>query len=192
MKIRNVMMFVAAMMVAGSVAGAQGKAEQKKAAPAKAAMSAAAASTAKPNTAAPGGGASSATATAATKAVAAADAESFFVPLGTFTKQENVRQVQGKVSATGYKSYSEKLADSKIRLRAGPFASRDAAEQELTPPFLGRQPAQTFALPWMQPPVDILESAFVDGRSQDDKRGGFTPVAAQQADVEPEDIRRQS
>lgn len=63
---------------------------------------------------------------------------------------------------------------------------------ELTPPFLGRQPAQPFALAWVQPPIDILEQAFVGGRSHDDKRGGFTPVAAQQADVEPEGIRRQT
>jgi DedD protein len=54
---------------------------------------------------------------------------SYFVPLGTYSKLQNVRQLQSKVSAVGIKSYSEKLSGSQIRLRAGPFANRDAAEQ---------------------------------------------------------------
>jgi len=57
-----------------------------------------------------------------------AESEIFFVPLGTYVKQENVRQVQSKVTTAGFKSYSEKLASGQIRLRAGPFNSRDAAE----------------------------------------------------------------
>lgn len=57
-----------------------------------------------------------------------AEGEVFFVPLGSYLKQENVRQVQSKVTSAGFKSYSEKLASGQIRLRAGPFTSRDAAE----------------------------------------------------------------
>jgi len=57
-----------------------------------------------------------------------AEGEAFFVPLGSYVKQENVRQVQSKVTSAGFKSYSEKLASGQIRLRAGPFTSRDAAE----------------------------------------------------------------
>ena len=53
----------------------------------------------------------------------------FYVPLGSFTKQENVRQVQSKVSNAGFKSYAEKSAgSSQTKVRAGPFATREAAE----------------------------------------------------------------
>lgn len=53
----------------------------------------------------------------------------FYVPLGVFSKPENVRQVQSKVSAAGFKSYSEKNpGSSQIKVRAGPFATREAAE----------------------------------------------------------------
>lgn len=54
---------------------------------------------------------------------------SFFVPLGSFSKQENVRLVQSKVSAAGFKIFSEKSAGStQTRVRAGPFPTREAAE----------------------------------------------------------------
>lgn len=53
----------------------------------------------------------------------------FYVPLGVFSKPENVRQVQSKVSAAGFKSYSEKNSgSSQTKVRAGPFATREAAE----------------------------------------------------------------
>lgn len=53
----------------------------------------------------------------------------FYVPLGVFSKSENVRQVQSKVSAAGFKSYAEKGAGStQTKVRAGPFATREAAE----------------------------------------------------------------
>jgi DedD protein len=58
--------------------------------------------------------------------------ESFIVPLGAFSNPVNAKQVQTKVGAAGYKSYSEKLKGAKgeqLRVRAGPFATREAAEQ---------------------------------------------------------------
>ena len=55
---------------------------------------------------------------------------SFFVPLGSFSKQENVRVIQGRVSAAGFKIFSEKSAESgQTRIRAGPFPTREAAEK---------------------------------------------------------------
>lgn len=53
----------------------------------------------------------------------------FYVPLGVFSKSENVRQVQSKVSAAGFKSYAEKSSGTaQTKVRAGPFATREAAE----------------------------------------------------------------
>jgi DedD protein len=44
----------------------------------------------------------------------------------------SIKQLQQKLSAQGYKSYTEKLttgSGEKIRLRAGPFATRAEAEK---------------------------------------------------------------
>jgi len=57
---------------------------------------------------------------------------SFSVQIGVFTDAANVKQLQVKATAQGLQSYTETLATPKgpkIRLRAGPFASRDAAEK---------------------------------------------------------------
>jgi DedD protein len=62
----------------------------------------------------------------------AAQGESFIVPLGAFANPANARQVQTKASAAGFKSYSEKLKGAKgdqLRVRAGPFPTREAAER---------------------------------------------------------------
>ncbi len=54
----------------------------------------------------------------------------YAVPLGLFSKPDNIKQVRGKASAAGIKTYTEALAGSdRIRVRAGPFATRDAAEK---------------------------------------------------------------
>lgn len=59
---------------------------------------------------------------------ASADASSgFVVQLGAFKDAANVSSVRAKVKTAGYSSYTEALGD-KTRVRAGPFASRDAAE----------------------------------------------------------------
>ena len=53
----------------------------------------------------------------------------FYVPLGVFSKSENVRQAQSRVSAAGFKSYAEKSSGTaQTKVRAGPFATREAAE----------------------------------------------------------------
>ena len=54
----------------------------------------------------------------------------YAVPLGLFSKPDNIKQVRGKASAAGIKTYTDALAGSdRIRVRAGPFATRDAAEK---------------------------------------------------------------
>ena len=57
--------------------------------------------------------------------------ESFVVPLGAYSNAANAKQVQSRVAAAGYRSYSESFNGAKgaqLRVRAGPFPSRDAAE----------------------------------------------------------------
>lgn len=67
-----------------------------------------------------------------TRAQAEGQSESFVLPLGAFLNQANVRSLQAKVTLAGFKSYSEiqKVAKGEqIRVRAGPFPSREAAER---------------------------------------------------------------
>jgi len=51
----------------------------------------------------------------------------YVVQLGAFKDASNVSAVRTKVKAQGYNSYTEVLGD-KTRVRAGPFATRDAAD----------------------------------------------------------------
>lgn len=52
------------------------------------------------------------------------------VPLGLFSKADNIKQVRAKATAAGFKTYTESIAGSaSVRVRAGPFASRDAADK---------------------------------------------------------------
>lgn len=58
----------------------------------------------------------------------------FSVQIGVFSDAANVKQLQQKLLAQGYKSHTEKLDTAqgeKIRLRAGPFANRVEAENAL-------------------------------------------------------------
>ena len=61
-----------------------------------------------------------------------ASADSLFaIQIGAFSTAEKVQEVRDKLSAAGLKSYSEKVATKSgdvTRVRAGPFASKDAAE----------------------------------------------------------------
>lgn len=62
----------------------------------------------------------------------AAAGGNFSVQIGVFSDAANVKQLEDKLAAGGFKYYNEKLSTatgSKIRLRAGPFASRPDAEQ---------------------------------------------------------------
>ena len=68
----------------------------------------------------------------ALRAQVALQGESYVVPLGAFLNQANVKTLQAKVTVAGFKSYSEiqKVAKGEqIRVRAGPFPSREAAER---------------------------------------------------------------
>ena len=58
--------------------------------------------------------------------------DSFIVPLGAYLNQANVKTLQAKVTVAGFKSYSEvqKVAKGEqIRVRAGPFPTRQEAER---------------------------------------------------------------
>ena len=55
----------------------------------------------------------------------------FAVQVGAFSDEDKVREAQGKLAHAGFKSYTEKLASGngeRTRVRAGPFASREAAD----------------------------------------------------------------
>lgn len=54
------------------------------------------------------------------------------VQLGAFSDTANVDRVRTRVKAQGYNVFTEKLpgaGGARTRVRAGPFASREAAEQ---------------------------------------------------------------
>lgn len=60
------------------------------------------------------------------------DKEGFVVQLGAFSSMANVKQLQAKLTASGIHSFTETLktdSGSKIRVRAGPYASRQEAEK---------------------------------------------------------------
>ncbi|MEO8418205.1 MAG: SPOR domain-containing protein [Methylophilaceae bacterium] len=59
---------------------------------------------------------------------------SFAVQIGVFSDPANVKQLQQKLLAQGYTSYTEKIDTAKgekIRLRAGSFVTREMAESAL-------------------------------------------------------------
>lgn len=67
-----------------------------------------------------------------TPAVAASGA--YAVQIGVYSTMASIKDLQQKLLAQGFKTYTEKVATGqgeKIRLRAGPFASRDDAEKAL-------------------------------------------------------------
>jgi DedD protein len=58
--------------------------------------------------------------------------DAYVVPLGAFMHAENARQVREKATAAGIKSYTETVKvpqGENTRVRAGPFADREAAEK---------------------------------------------------------------
>lgn len=62
----------------------------------------------------------------------AAAEESYTVQIGVFSDAANVKQLQGKLSDAGYKSYTEQVdtpKGQKIRLRVGAYATRAEAER---------------------------------------------------------------
>ena len=68
----------------------------------------------------------------ALRAQAALNDQAWIVPLDAFSDMKNVKQLRSKLSAAGVKSYTEPVKTSKgelTRVRAGPFASQEAAEK---------------------------------------------------------------
>jgi DedD protein len=68
----------------------------------------------------------------AAKASPRASAGDFVIALGLFSKPENAKRVQADVSKAGFKVFSEAVKGEKgelLRVRAGPYPSREAAEQ---------------------------------------------------------------
>lgn len=56
--------------------------------------------------------------------------QGFVVQIGAFTKAESAHYLQKKLSKEGFKVYTEKAGD-KTRVRAGPYATREAADKVL-------------------------------------------------------------
>ena len=66
------------------------------------------------------------------RAKAALNDQAWVVVLDAFSEKKNVEQLQAKLSAAGVKSYTEPVKTSKgklTRVRAGPFATKAAAEK---------------------------------------------------------------
>jgi DedD protein len=80
--------------------------------------------------AAPPDGAPKATETKRAEAILNA-AEAFVVPLGAFASKENVKQLEARLAKAGVKYFTETVTTAggeQTRVRAGPFATKDAAE----------------------------------------------------------------
>lgn len=110
---------IAATANAASQVAAAPKAPESKPAPAPAQK--------KPDTTAP----KQAPAKPESRPVEQAQAEpqqSFVVQIGAFSKAESAHYLQKKLSKEGFKVYTEKAGD-KIRVRAGPYATREAADK---------------------------------------------------------------
>jgi len=69
------------------------------------------------------------------RAPAAPNDQAWVVSLDAFSDKKNVTQLRSKLTAAGVKSYTEPVKTSKgelTRVRAGPFANKDAAEKART------------------------------------------------------------
>jgi DedD protein len=58
--------------------------------------------------------------------------DAFVVPLGAYSNADNVKQLQSKLARAGVKSYTEPVkgtSTAQTRVAAGPFATREEAEQ---------------------------------------------------------------
>jgi DedD protein len=58
----------------------------------------------------------------------------YVVQVGAFSSAENAKQLKDRLSANGIQAYTEAVATAKgkqVRVRAGPFPTREAAEQTL-------------------------------------------------------------
>ena len=56
----------------------------------------------------------------------------YMIPLATLSKKDNVKQLQAKVNKAGIKTFTEPVktaSGEQTRVRAGPFATKEAAEK---------------------------------------------------------------
>jgi DedD protein len=68
----------------------------------------------------------------AKRAEAILNAETFVVPLGAFANKSNVKRLEARLAKAGVKYFTETVSTpsgEQIRVRAGPFPTRDAAEE---------------------------------------------------------------
>lgn len=85
-----------------------------------------------PKAEAAAGAAANAAKTEAQRARAALRDQAWVVALDAFSDKKNVRQLRTRLSAAGVKSYTESVNTGRgalTRVRAGPFASKEAAEK---------------------------------------------------------------
>lgn len=76
--------------------------------------------------------ASSKKTTEARRARTALNDQAYVVPLGAFANPDNAKQVQERATSAGINSYTERVKGQQgeqTRVRAGPFATRGAAEK---------------------------------------------------------------
>jgi DedD protein len=69
------------------------------------------------------------------KATAEKNAGKFVIQVAALASQEKVNELQGKLKSAGIKSYSQKVptqAGERIRIRIGPFASKEEADRMRT------------------------------------------------------------
>lgn len=67
-----------------------------------------------------------------TRAAAHLNGEQWVIQLGAYKDQANVKALQARLKENGYPSYTEKVETpqgERMRVRGGPFASREAAEK---------------------------------------------------------------
>lgn len=72
---------------------------------------------------------------------------SYVVPIGAFLSADKVRQLRATLTANGIESYTEDLQTSKgvvIRVRSGPYASRDIAETAREKMIAMAEPVNSF------------------------------------------------
>jgi DedD protein len=74
----------------------------------------------------------SSTESEAQRAQAILEGQAYVVSLGTYMNPDNAKQLEARVAAAGFTAYSEIVKGAKgdqVRVRAGPFPTREAAEQ---------------------------------------------------------------
>jgi len=73
--------------------------------------------------------------------------EGFAVQVGAFRDEETLRQARAKLTAAGIVHYTERLDGGLTRLRAGPFPTREAAENARVALKLAALEGQVVPLP---------------------------------------------